>query len=159
MAFAGLHFFWALGGQVGLDVSSGERLVSERPAWFVAGGLWGVGLLCLVGAAVALGLRRRGAHGRWWPNSNWQRAASARAQSFTDQVTVAWRRYDGRVGFRSLARRRQANQRLFTSRTAPAMGRPRRSSAAPAVGSPRDGTSAAKRPKVWPQCGRGAGRP
>lgn len=66
MVFAGLHCFWALGGEVGLDVSAGEELASERPAWFVAGGLWGVGLLCLVGAAVALGLRRRGVHGRRW---------------------------------------------------------------------------------------------
>lgn len=64
--FAGLHFFWALGGEVGLDVSAGEELATERPAWFVAGGLWGVGLLCLVGAAVALGLRRRGVRGRGW---------------------------------------------------------------------------------------------
>ncbi|MFI8849895.1 DUF3995 domain-containing protein [Streptomyces sp. NPDC053499] len=64
--FAGLHFFWALGGEVGLDVSSGERLANERPAWFVAGGLWGVGLLCLIGAVVALGLRRRGVRGRRW---------------------------------------------------------------------------------------------
>ncbi|MFF4227632.1 DUF3995 domain-containing protein [Streptomyces sp. NPDC001820] len=64
--FAGLHFFWALGGEVGLDVSAGEQLASERPTWFVAGGLWGIGLLCLVGAAVALGLQRRGAHGRRW---------------------------------------------------------------------------------------------
>ncbi|WP_030789159.1 DUF3995 domain-containing protein [Streptomyces sp. NRRL S-920] len=64
--FAALHFFWALGGEVGLDVSSGERLASERPAWFVAGGLWGVGLLCLIGSAIALGLRRRGVRGRRW---------------------------------------------------------------------------------------------
>ncbi|MCC3650568.1 DUF3995 domain-containing protein [Streptomyces sp. S07_1.15] len=69
--FAGLHVFWALGGEVGLAVSSGERLASERPAWFVAGGLWGVGLLCLVGAAVALGLRRRGVHGRRWRALRW----------------------------------------------------------------------------------------
>ncbi|MGW7436003.1 DUF3995 domain-containing protein [Streptomyces sp. NPDC054849] len=64
--FALLHFFWALGGEVGLDVSSGEQLASERPAWFVAGGLWGVGFLCLIGSAVALGLQQRGVHGRRW---------------------------------------------------------------------------------------------
>ncbi|WP_078843252.1 DUF3995 domain-containing protein [Streptomyces albus] len=69
--FAGLHFFWALGGEVGLDVSAGERLASERPGWFVAGGLWGVGLLCLAGAVVALGLRRRGVHGRRWRALRW----------------------------------------------------------------------------------------
>lgn len=64
--FAVLHFFWALGGEVGLDVSSGERLASGRPAWFVAGGLWGVGFLCLIGSAVALGLEQRGVQGRRW---------------------------------------------------------------------------------------------
>ncbi|MEV8476462.1 DUF3995 domain-containing protein [Streptomyces sp. NPDC051173] len=64
--FALLHFFWALGGEVGLDVSSGERLASERPTWFVAGGLWGVGCLCLIGSVVALGLQRRGVRGRRW---------------------------------------------------------------------------------------------
>jgi hypothetical protein len=32
----------------------------------VAGGLWGVGCLCLIGASVALGLRRRGVDGRPW---------------------------------------------------------------------------------------------
>ncbi|MHC5703500.1 DUF3995 domain-containing protein [Streptomyces tirandamycinicus] len=71
MAFAGLHFFWALGGEVGLDVSSGERLASERPTWFVAGGLWGVGVLCLIGAAVAIGLQRRGVLGRGWRALHW----------------------------------------------------------------------------------------
>lgn len=75
--FAGLHFFWALGGEVGLDVSSGERLASERPTWFVAGGLWGVGLACLVGAAVALGLRRRGVYGRRWRALRWLGVAIA----------------------------------------------------------------------------------
>ncbi|MEJ8659301.1 DUF3995 domain-containing protein [Streptomyces sp. MS1.AVA.4] len=70
-AFAGVHCFWALGGEVGLDVSSGERLASERPTWFVAGGLWGVGILCLVGAAVAIGLQRRGVHGRRWRALRW----------------------------------------------------------------------------------------
>ncbi len=69
--FAGLHFFWALGGEAGLEVSAGERLASERPAWFVAGGLWGVGLLCLAGAAVALGLSRRGVHGLRWRALRW----------------------------------------------------------------------------------------
>ncbi|MFF2429300.1 DUF3995 domain-containing protein [Streptomyces mirabilis] len=64
--FASAHFFWALGGKVGLDISAGQRLADERPGWFVAGGLWGVGCLCLIGASVALGLRRRGVDGRPW---------------------------------------------------------------------------------------------
>ncbi|MFF3490079.1 DUF3995 domain-containing protein [Streptomyces sp. NPDC002795] len=62
-AFACLHFFWALGGERGLAVSAGEQLASERPAWFVAGGLWGVGLVCLLGAVMALALRSRGVRG------------------------------------------------------------------------------------------------
>ncbi|RJQ75849.1 DUF3995 domain-containing protein [Amycolatopsis panacis] len=64
--FAGAHFFWALGGELGLDISAGSRLAAERPGWFVAGGLWGVGGLCLVGAVVAGGLARRGVRGRRW---------------------------------------------------------------------------------------------
>ncbi|MFF0449014.1 DUF3995 domain-containing protein [Streptomyces sp. NPDC004609] len=64
--FAGVHFFWALGGEDGLDISAGKQLAVERPDWFVVGGLWAVGFLCLAGALVALGLRRRGVHGRPW---------------------------------------------------------------------------------------------
>ncbi|MEV0275855.1 DUF3995 domain-containing protein [Streptomyces sp. NPDC050610] len=51
VAFAGLHLFWALGGSWGLSVSAGP-LAEERPGWFVVVGLWGVGLLCLVGGAL-----------------------------------------------------------------------------------------------------------
>jgi hypothetical protein len=65
--FAGTHFFWALGGSVGLDISAGQQLATERPGWFVVGGLWGVACLCLVGALVALGLCQRDVRGRkWW---------------------------------------------------------------------------------------------
>ena len=62
-AFAVLHFYWALGGTVGLAVSAGPNLAAERPAWFVAGGLWGVGMLCVAGAAVARELTRSRLHG------------------------------------------------------------------------------------------------
>ncbi|MFD7657820.1 DUF3995 domain-containing protein [Actinosynnema sp. NPDC059797] len=58
VVFAAAHFFWALGGSTLLDVSAGPELAAERPAWFVAGGLWGVGVLCLVGAAVGWALSR-----------------------------------------------------------------------------------------------------
>ena len=54
--FAALHFFWALGGSVGLATSAGRQLAEDRPGWFVAGGLWGVGSLLLVAAALALAL-------------------------------------------------------------------------------------------------------
>lgn len=50
--FAAAHFFWALGGSLGLAESVGDRLARERPLAFVAFGLWGVGLLLLVAAAI-----------------------------------------------------------------------------------------------------------
>ncbi|TVL91044.1 DUF3995 domain-containing protein [Streptomyces sp. SAJ15] len=70
VAFAGLHFYWAVGGDVGLSVSAGP-LATERPLWFVVVGLWGVGALCLLGALLAwvlAGSRLRGVPGllaRW----------------------------------------------------------------------------------------------
>lgn len=57
VTFAVLHFFWALGGSWGLSVSAGP-LAEEQPGWFVAVGLWGVGLLCLVGGGLGLLLGR-----------------------------------------------------------------------------------------------------
>lgn len=56
-AFAGLHFYWAVGGDVGLSISAGP-LATERPLWFVIAGLWGVGALCLLGALLAWLLAR-----------------------------------------------------------------------------------------------------
>ncbi|MFI7095352.1 DUF3995 domain-containing protein [Streptomyces lydicus] len=56
-AFAGLHFYWAVGGEVGLSVSAGP-LATTRPLWFVVAGLWGVGALCLLGALLAWLLAR-----------------------------------------------------------------------------------------------------
>lgn len=53
-AFAALHLFWALGGSVGLAESAGSRLASERPTWFVIGGLYGVAVLLV--AATGLGV-------------------------------------------------------------------------------------------------------
>ncbi|MEC3976811.1 DUF3995 domain-containing protein [Amycolatopsis sp. H20-H5] len=63
VVFASVHFFWALGGEAGLDISAGQQLAAERPGWFVAGGLWGVGCLCLIGALAAFGLTRRSVSG------------------------------------------------------------------------------------------------
>ncbi|GGX20779.1 hypothetical protein GCM10010341_47670 [Streptomyces noursei] len=57
IAFAALHFYWALGGSWGLSVSAGP-LAAERPAWFVVAGLWGVGVLCLVGGLLGWLLAR-----------------------------------------------------------------------------------------------------
>ncbi|MEV0438721.1 DUF3995 domain-containing protein [Streptomyces spectabilis] len=59
-AFAGLHFYWAVGGDAGLRVAAGP-LAAERPLWFVAAGLWGVGALCLLGTLLAWLLARPGA--------------------------------------------------------------------------------------------------
>ncbi|WP_328383325.1 DUF3995 domain-containing protein [Streptomyces sp. NBC_00400] len=61
-AFAGLHFYWAVGGDVGLSISAGP-LAAERPLWFVVAGLWGVGALCLLGARLAWLLARSGLRG------------------------------------------------------------------------------------------------
>ncbi len=66
LVFAAAHFYWALGGDLGLAVSAGP-LAEERPGWFVLVGLWGVGALCLVGAALGWLLgesRPAGAAGR-----------------------------------------------------------------------------------------------
>ncbi|MFJ4686342.1 DUF3995 domain-containing protein [Streptomyces sp. NPDC088789] len=57
VAFAVLHFSWALGGGWGLSVSAGP-LAEERPGWFVAVGLWGVGVLCLIGGVLGRLLAR-----------------------------------------------------------------------------------------------------
>lgn len=38
VVFAALHFYWALGGDLGLAVSAGP-LAEERPLWFVVVGL------------------------------------------------------------------------------------------------------------------------
>ncbi|WP_326614322.1 IS5 family transposase [Streptomyces scopuliridis] len=63
VAFAVLHFYWALGGSWGLSVSAGP-LAEERPGWFVAVGLWGVGMLCLVGGVLGWLLARPRPRGR-----------------------------------------------------------------------------------------------
>ncbi|MBT2442923.1 DUF3995 domain-containing protein [Streptomyces sp. ISL-36] len=56
-AFAGLHFYWAVGGDVGLSISAGP-LATESPLWFVVAGLWGAGALCLLGSLLAWLLAR-----------------------------------------------------------------------------------------------------
>lgn len=57
-AFAALHYYWAVGGDIGLSVSAGPNLASRRPTWFVVTGLWGVGTLCAVGAVLGIALTR-----------------------------------------------------------------------------------------------------
>lgn len=56
--FAAPHFYWALGGRAGLTFSLAVRGSTEaaliRDPGFIAGGLWGVGGLCLIAALAAL---------------------------------------------------------------------------------------------------------
>lgn len=60
-----LHFYWALGGSVGLATSAGAELADERPAWIVAAGLWGVGVLLLAATGLTVALTgRRSTGGR-----------------------------------------------------------------------------------------------
>jgi hypothetical protein len=63
LAFGCLHVFWALGGSTGLASSAGTELAAERPAWFVAAGLWGVAVLLAIAAILAVALAR-GPHRR-----------------------------------------------------------------------------------------------
>jgi Protein of unknown function (DUF3995) len=51
--FACAHLFWALGGRAGFVAATGSIALLDQ-AWFVVIGLWGVALVCLVGAAVCL---------------------------------------------------------------------------------------------------------
>ncbi len=52
VAFALLHVFWALGGEMGLAESAGVDLATRRPASFVLVGLWGMAGLLMLGAAL-----------------------------------------------------------------------------------------------------------
>lgn len=59
LLFAALHVYWALDGNAGLASSAGAELAAKRPLWFVLAGLWGVGLLLVAGAGLAIALTRR----------------------------------------------------------------------------------------------------
>jgi len=63
-AFALLHFYWALGGDVGLGESAGAELARERPTAFVLIGLWGVAALLTVGGVFWCAVARGWPHGR-----------------------------------------------------------------------------------------------
>ena len=54
LAFAVLHLFWAAGGSLGLATSAGRDLATRRPTSFVVLGLYGVAVLCLLGAALVI---------------------------------------------------------------------------------------------------------
>jgi hypothetical protein len=62
LLFAALHLFWAAGGSLGLAESAGAGLAGERPAWFVGFGLYGVAVVLVAAAVLAVVLAGR-AHG------------------------------------------------------------------------------------------------
>lgn len=69
-AFALLHLYWALGGDIGLAESAGVRLAETRPTAFVLVGLWGVAALLLVAASSWCVLARG------WPRGHRMRRAA-----------------------------------------------------------------------------------
>jgi hypothetical protein len=64
LVFAGVHLFWAAGGETGLATSAGAELARQRPTWFVVAGLYGVAVALLVAAALALFLSSATTTGR-----------------------------------------------------------------------------------------------
>lgn len=90
VAFATLHFYWALGGSWGLSASAGP-LAEKRPGWFVAVGLWGVGMLCLVGGVLGWLLARpspRGLAGRAVKALGWCACAVLLARGIAVEVLL-----------------------------------------------------------------------
>ncbi len=63
--FALLHVFWAAGGSTGLASASGRELASRRPATFVLFGLWGVAVLLVTGAGLAVVATLRAVPAAW----------------------------------------------------------------------------------------------
>lgn len=60
LLFAAPHFYWGVGGAVGLDTALNREIVEHRDGWFLALN-WGIGLLCVAGGLVALAtVRPRG---------------------------------------------------------------------------------------------------
>jgi hypothetical protein len=64
VVFAGVHVYWAVGGNAGLASSAGSALAAERPLSFVLLGLWGTAVLLAAGAVFCAGLARWRPRGR-----------------------------------------------------------------------------------------------
>ena len=64
VAFAAVHVYWAVGGNVGLASAAGVDLATRRPALFVLVGLWGTATLLLLGAGFSAGLAEGRPQGR-----------------------------------------------------------------------------------------------
>jgi len=64
VAFAAVHVYWAVGGNVGLPSAAGVDLATRRPALFVLVGLWGTATLLLLGAGFSAGLAEGRPQGR-----------------------------------------------------------------------------------------------
>lgn len=54
--FAALSFYWGLGGRAGAVTLGPALMAAAADPWFVATGLWGVGVVKALGGLVALGL-------------------------------------------------------------------------------------------------------
>lgn len=54
--FAAVSFYWGLGGRLGASTLGPAILAAATDPWFVALGLWGAGVVKLVGGLVALAL-------------------------------------------------------------------------------------------------------
>jgi hypothetical protein len=75
-AFALLHIYWAIGGDVGLAQSAGANLARTRPTAFVLFGLWGVAALLVAGGSLWCALARG------WPRGRQMRRAAIVVGSF-----------------------------------------------------------------------------
>ncbi len=69
--FASASFYWALGGRTGLETIGPGLTAFANDPWFVAIGLWGVGVAKVAGGLLALALirlrQRRRVHRLWDP--------------------------------------------------------------------------------------------
>jgi hypothetical protein len=61
LLFAAPHFYWGVGGAVGLDTALNREIVEHRGGWFLALN-WAIGLLCVAGGVVALATVRPWGH-------------------------------------------------------------------------------------------------
>lgn len=58
LLFAGLSFYWGLGGRRGATTLGPAIMAAAADPWFVAIGLWGVGGVKVIGVLIALALIR-----------------------------------------------------------------------------------------------------
>jgi hypothetical protein len=61
LVFAALHFYWGMGGTVGLTMSLNRQILDHRTVGFLAG-VWSIGVLCVAGGLVAMATVRPWGH-------------------------------------------------------------------------------------------------